>query len=558
VALFLRLWGFEQGYPDFYGHVDEIGVAASVWNYFRVWTLQPTEFTYPAFYSYLVAAGLSLTHLFGWGPKLHGFADTLAIVSYIDPARAALVGRAISAIFAAMIPLVAYGIGRRAYGDQVAWIGAVFVAVSLLPVVQAHQALPDSTMAFCAIVCFYFSWQIYERGRWSDYALAGIAAGLVVASKFNGAFTALAIPAAHWMSYKSDASFAVLFRPKLWLAIVLASLALLAGSPYLLLAHDKYWAVASYQVSSLDFALGERQPWWWIIRSLVQMEWLLGSLLVAGLLWSFYRREPQDWIFLAVWLPSFLYIGSWTRESMHYLLHCYPLLALGAARLLVIGVGCWDGKGRARTVYGLAFLCVLPSLFQVQAYNRKLREPDLRQMASAWIRAELPDQTRLAMNWFPYCPRVPLVKVRQQIANQYAGDPQALTILQEAWAGTPSYTVDNLEIWLKRPVVPEFYRDKVDLTDQETNRVFRRGWLSPRQLRQRGVEYVVLPEAAYGRFVYADPPSVTEGAAHYHFAKNRAYFSNLIDPNNPETEEVVRFESQAGTRGASIAIYRLH
>ena len=57
-ALALRLWGFAQGYPDFYGHVDEIGVAASVWNYFRAATLLPTEFTYPAFYSYLVAAGL--------------------------------------------------------------------------------------------------------------------------------------------------------------------------------------------------------------------------------------------------------------------------------------------------------------------------------------------------------------------------------------------------------------------------------------------------------------------------------------------------------------------
>ena len=209
-------------------------------------------------------------------------------------------------------------------------------------------------------------------------------------------------------------------------------------------------------------------------------------------------------------------------------------------------------------VYGLDFLCALPSVFQVQLYNSKLREPDLRQVASAWIRDELPDRTRLAMNWFPYCPRV---KVRQQNASQYAADPQALQILQEAWVGIPSYEVDNMDIGFKRPVVPEFYRDKIDLADLETHRIFRRGWLSPCQMRQRGVEYVVLPEAAYGRFVYADPstvtPALTEGAAHYHFAKNRAYFSNLIDPNNPEIEEVVRFESQAGVRGASIAIYRL-
>ena len=102
------------------------------------------------------------------------------------------------------------------------------------------------------------------------------------------------------MRYKSDANFVVLARPKLWLAITRAIVSLLAGSPYLLLAYDKYWAVASYQVSSLDFAIGERQPWWWIIRSLVQAEWLLGSLLVAVMLWSFYRREPLDWIFLVV------------------------------------------------------------------------------------------------------------------------------------------------------------------------------------------------------------------------------------------------------------------
>ena len=35
LALWLRLWGLAQGYPDFYGHVDEIGVAASIWNFFR-------------------------------------------------------------------------------------------------------------------------------------------------------------------------------------------------------------------------------------------------------------------------------------------------------------------------------------------------------------------------------------------------------------------------------------------------------------------------------------------------------------------------------------------
>ena len=556
VALFLRLWGIEQGYPDFYGHVDEIGVAASVWNYFRAWTLLPTEFTYPAFFSYVVAAGLWLSHALGWGPELRGLDESLILVSYLDPARAALVGRAISAVFSAMIPLITYAIGRRAYNAQVASIGAIFVGVAIIPVVQAHQALPDSLMAFCAASCFYFSWQIYARGHWRDYVLAGIVAGLVVASKFNGAFTALAIPAAHCLRCGRVMRLEIWFAAKLWAAIVVAFVALLAGSPYLLLAYEKYWALANYQVSSLGFALGDKQPWWWILRSILTAEWLLGALMLGGLIYSLARRGPLDWIFWAAWLPSFLYIGSWTRESLHYLLHFYPLLALCAARLLVAGVG-RVGLGKIWMVYGLGLLCALPNLYQVQAHNRKLSEPNLRKEAAAWIAANLPDGTRLAMNWLPYCPRVPLKQTRRLVTSHYAGDEQALKLLRHNWAGMPAYELQNLEVWLKRPMVPESYRDKVDLSDPETNRVFRRAWLSPRQLRERGVEYIVLPTAAYGRFVDGEIPVLEDGAAHYHYAKNRAYFSNLIDPANPETEEVVRFDSHAGARGATIAIYRL-
>ena len=60
-------------------------------------------------------------------------------------------------------------------------------------------------------------------------------------------------------------------------------------------------------------------------------------------------------------------------------------------------------------------------------------------------------------------------------------------------------------------MVPEAYRQTVDLEDPETRRVFSRGWRSPRQLRSMGVEYVILPEAAYGR--YLRPISAPEGSA---------------------------------------------
>ena len=118
-----------------------------------------------------------------------------------------------------------------------------FVAVALVPVIHAHQALTDSAIASGSALCFYCSWPIYTRGSWRYYFLAGFVAGLVVATKYNGAFTAFSIPAAHWL--RSDRTLSSLLAPKLWLAIFLAILALFVGSLYLCLARDKYRALAT-------------------------------------------------------------------------------------------------------------------------------------------------------------------------------------------------------------------------------------------------------------------------------------------------------------------------
>jgi len=484
--------------------------------------------------------------------------DSLILYSFIDPGWSALVGRWLSAGAGTLTVLFTYLLGRRACNREIAGVGALFVAFSTVSVQQAHMALPDSSMALLAAICFYASWSVYERGRWGDYGVAGVAAGLVVATKYNGAFTALAIVAAHGMRDGWGEWRGKLLGGRLWMAVGLACIALFAGSPYLFLAHDKYLTLMEYQVSSLGFAFGETSPWWWIVRGLVRGEYAVGGVMFGGILWALWQRKPLDLLFLAAWVPSFLYIGSWTRESWHYLLHFYPLLALGGARLLQeiikrFFVG-WKGNWM---IWVGAGLLLMPNFQQVVQRNRLLARTDTRSQAAAWIERHIPNGSRLGMTWLPYCPRLPLVEARQSIRTRYRGDEKALDQLDQVWGGTPAYALINLEIWLKRPVVPEAYRETVDLEDPETRRVFSRGWLSPRQLRLRGVEYIVLPEAAYRRYM-GEPSSAPEGSAvHYHYFKNRAYFSHLIDPENGATELVASFHPGPKTRGGAIHIFRL-
>ena len=555
----MRLWGIGQGYPDFYGHVDEVGVAASIWNFFRSRTLLPTEFTYPAFYSYLVAAVLWVSGWLAPVPRADGLVDALVLRSFLDPGWAALAGRGLSAVLSTLSILFTYRLGREAFNQRVGLVAAMFVSAAAGPVAQAHRALPDTTMAFLAVVCFYFSWKVYQRGTWLDYVGAGVAAGLVVATKYNGAFTALALVAGHVLRsvvLKRSVRAGIL-SPRLWGGVVLAFVALFAGSPYLFLAHEKYLALASYQVSSLGFALRQTSPWWWILKGLVEGESVLGVAMIAGVGWALVRRHPLDWLFLAAWVPSFLYIGTWTRESLHYLLHFYPLLALGAARVLetlVHRVARVSSAGWQ--VWALAGLCIVPSVHQVVEHNRLLDRPDTRALAGAWIEENLPEGAKVAMTWLPYGPRLALFAAHQSVKQYYRGRPAVQAYLEDVWSGKPAYRLVNLEYWSKQPVVPEAYRQRVDLGDPETQRIFRRHWHSVPWLRSAGVEYIVLPEAVYGRYLDIQFPE--EGtAAHYHYLKNHTYFKYLTAPENPEIELVASFPSGSGVRGSGIHIFHL-
>jgi len=537
-SLVLRLWGLQQGAPDFYGHVDEIGVAASIWNFFREGTLRPTEFTYPAFYSYLVATGIWLTALIGSaGEGVLGLLDSVVYESFTNPAQAALVGRTISALLSSLSVVVVYRLGSEVAGPRVGLVAALFACFGVVPVMRAHMALPDSAMAFWSVLCYYWAWRIYRTGRWQHYVAAGVAAGLVVATKYNGCFAALAIVAAHLVRGKErDRRLRVLLLdPRLGLAVSVSVIALIAASPYLVLARADYAAIAEYQVSSLGFTLRQTSPWWWVVRNLVRGELLVGVAMWVGVGWAIARRDALDWILIAVLLPSFLYIGSWTRENLHYLLHLYPLLALAAARAVDAGVCILVGEHRPRARFactlGTAALLLAPGTARVARYVAQLSRPDTRSVAAAWIEANVPAGTRLAMTWLPYCPRVDLLSARRSIWFYYQGNSEVQQRLARRWQQHPAYGLVNLEVTRPQPAVPEAYRETIDLDDPETRRVFRRGWRTLDELRERKAEYLVLPEAVYARYLQAPPPSPGT-AAHYRYWQNRRYFEGLIEPGS--------------------------
>ncbi len=558
-AFVLRLWGFQQGYPQFYGHVDEVGVAASVWNFYRSATLLPTEFTYPAFYSYLNAAGLWVSYWLGLLTDVGSAWESVVYASYVDPARSVLTGRFLSAVVATATVLTTYLLAKRACDRTVAMVAMVFAAAAVVPVGQAHQALPDSTMALFAVLAFYIAWRIYESGRTALFVLGGISAGLLVATKYNGGLVALSLVAAH-MLHRRRSGLSLISREgflKIGLCVGVAFLALIVASPYLFLTHEKYLALGRYQVSSLAFSLSETTPWWWIFRDLVQLEHLLGVLFVVGVGLALVRRSALDLIFLSAWVPSFLYIGSWTRESLHYLIQFYPLLCILAAGIVCQFLQRFSVMARQNWLFlVVSLLCVAPNLKLIIEQNLERGLVDTRELVANWITTNIPSGSTIAMTWLPYCPRLRLQDAQAGILRYYTGDERTRRRLKEEWRGQPTYRLVNMEVWLKKPWVPHALRDEVDMSDAETERVFRRALMTPLQLKSKGAQFIVLPVAIYQRYLgeYAPPG---QGAARYRYLKNRAYFEQLLSVDNPTVELEFAVEASASTRGSGIRVFRL-
>ena len=555
VAAVGRLLGSSQGYPDFYGHVDEIGVAASIWNFFRDVSLRPTEFTYPALYSYIVASVVACTGIVVAGSfPGAGFFDRLTLLSYTDPAWSALMGRGVSLVSDMVHVVVIHRLSWRVGAGRWAWFGALAYAVALVPVRQAHMALPDATVALLSTLVVYRAWTILEGdGEWRDYLVAGAVCGLVVATKYNGALCALAVVGAHLQRASDRAWWQRCFEPRLWgagaIAVVIAALA----CPYFVLAPEQYFGLARYQLSSLGFALKETSPWWWIAREWVLQEFVLGGLLLAGVVWASVKRDRYDWLVLATVVPAFAYIGSWTRESLHYLLPYLGILIVQVTRM-------WAHTERRMRVDGsrllvvIALATLLPNTIGSLHASWQMQRIDTRTLAATWIKRQVPDGTGIGMTWLPYCPRLPSTQDSKGLAAAYGRAPEAINALHAAGATHPAYDIVNLEVWLKQPSVPESLRQHIDLDDRETRRVFSRGWRSPRQLWSLGVRYIVLPSGVYARYLNDDlqPTSI---AARYRRQINRAYFQLLLDSSTSETVAV--FAESDTIRGGEIRILRL-
>src|SRR5215213_919080 len=96
-----------------------------------------------------------------------------------------LASRGLSATFDLVTVFLVFLVGRRLFGEFTGLLASLLMSLSVLNIQLSHFGTFDTFVTMLCLATFYFAIRANDTGSWRSYALAGIAAGLAIASKLS-------------------------------------------------------------------------------------------------------------------------------------------------------------------------------------------------------------------------------------------------------------------------------------------------------------------------------------------------------------------------------------
>jgi 4-amino-4-deoxy-L-arabinose transferase-like glycosyltransferase len=396
-AAILRFWALGHGIPFAVG-VDEPEIMERAVNAMRSGDFNPRFHDYPGLYIHLQTAVAVARFLAG---------ATSGSWSSLDQAPAwafYLWGRAFTAILGTATVWIVFQIGLR-WGARHALLAAGLLAVLPTHVRESHYVLTDVPLTFFVALALLMSLRAHERGTLGAFAIAGAAAGLAAATKYNGAL-AISIPLiACWMSDQARPS-----RLACAGAVVgAAASACLAGAPYILLDLPGFLNGFARLANEYRTESQGTEPAWALYLKHLRLTFGLPGLLLTGggLVLAIVRliKGPGRVRWALVTLFPFLFLAFLSRQTIvygRYLLPVLPALCVLAACAVISGVSLLRRYEIPRTprrllIVGLTVAAVLPPGLVSIAFDRTIARKGTAALAYEWIEQNVPAKSRIVV-----------------------------------------------------------------------------------------------------------------------------------------------------------------
>jgi 4-amino-4-deoxy-L-arabinose transferase-like glycosyltransferase len=406
LAAAVRLWALDFGLPYIQARPDETQVIDVTLQFLRG-NLAPRFYDYPWLYMW-VLTGLYLGY-FLWG-TLTGVFGSVADLVASWPVRWEpffIISRALSAAAGTATVFVVFRLGRHLWGEAAGLAAAFFLSLTFLHVRDSHFGTTDAAMTMLIMVSVSLLMRAHATESRRTFRLAGVAAGLAAATKYNAVLLAvpiLASQALHVIDSPGERLRAA-FDGRVQRFGVPFALMFFVGIPFVLFDPEPFWIAMRELRHSMQYGtpnLGLDNGWVHHLR--FSLRYGLGfPLLAAGLAGAagLLLRAPRVGVLLLSFpVAYYLVAGSLRNLFFRYAIPVLPFLCLTAAYLLcectrrIRLPGAQGSRVRscaAAAVTAVAAVClVLPSAVSTWRFNRVLSQTDNRVLVADWFDQNVP------------------------------------------------------------------------------------------------------------------------------------------------------------------------
>ena len=408
VAAVLLITGLRKDLP-FAAEVDEAEFACKAIRMAETGSLNPRWFGHPGSTIIYPLAGLyAVMHKAApsWGvleapPRGRSTFERKAWPFY-------LAGRVVNIIYMLGCILMLWLVGRRAFDNATALIGAWLFATT--PFVYAYASIirTDLAATFFGLLCLWFCLRHIEKPSMQNRVLAGLAAGLALSSRYFMAAMLPVLPLAELAAARNyPASSRRVLRWIGWSAALglIAFIGFALTSPYAIIRYDvtlKNLARESRHTHLGADGLTPAGNLLWYFGTLLpnHISWAAILLTAPGLLFVLRQRQPGSLILAA---NAGLFMVAICLPHLHWdrwIIPALPLLSLFAAWALVVIVRWCRERWPNLLPHPALMLALLALLVSTRGLARTLREsiqyahPGTRTAALEWITRNAPPGSR--------------------------------------------------------------------------------------------------------------------------------------------------------------------